>query len=284
MTAGLERLAACWQAAERVVVLTGAGLSTASGIPDFRSPGGRWSRYQPVTIQEFLASEDAAASPGEGCVDGDGDRQHRGDRVLVGYADLELQTGDGQVLWRGEGLRLDGLPEGSFNGRYFLHYGADGTSLVSARAGEVVATIVGQGDDWFLVTPDGRVDTNAPEKDPGAHWALTDASGLHAVPIEAFLEDRFTPGLFPLALAEAEGAAPRPQAMPVASRRFEQPAVTLLPVHPEPGDPGRVRVTARVVPEGASGARDLRLFREGQLVGWVDGPVADAEAGAGGGA
>jgi NAD-dependent deacetylase len=57
--AGLERLAACWQAAERVVVLTGAGLSTASGIPDFRSPGGRWSRYQPVTIQEFLASEDA---------------------------------------------------------------------------------------------------------------------------------------------------------------------------------------------------------------------------------
>jgi NAD-dependent deacetylase len=40
-------------------VLTGAGLSTASGIPDFRSPGGRWERYQPVTLQEFLASEDA---------------------------------------------------------------------------------------------------------------------------------------------------------------------------------------------------------------------------------
>jgi len=40
-------------------VLTGAGLSTASGIPDFRSPGGRWSRYQPVTIQEFLATDEA---------------------------------------------------------------------------------------------------------------------------------------------------------------------------------------------------------------------------------
>ena len=55
----LETLARCWRDADHVVVLTGAGLSTASGIPDFRSPGGRWSRYTPVTIQEFLASEEA---------------------------------------------------------------------------------------------------------------------------------------------------------------------------------------------------------------------------------
>jgi NAD-dependent deacetylase len=54
-------LAACWREAERVVVLTGAGLSTASGIPDFRSPGGRWERYQPVPIQDFLARESARA-------------------------------------------------------------------------------------------------------------------------------------------------------------------------------------------------------------------------------
>ena len=57
----VHELADAWRAAHRVVVLTGAGLSTASGIPDFRSPGGRWSRYRPVTIQEFLASEDDRA-------------------------------------------------------------------------------------------------------------------------------------------------------------------------------------------------------------------------------
>lgn len=55
----LRALADAWRAAESVVVLTGAGLSTASGIPDFRSPGGRWSEYQPVTIQEFEHSQEA---------------------------------------------------------------------------------------------------------------------------------------------------------------------------------------------------------------------------------
>ena len=56
-----EDLLECWREARRVVVLTGAGMSTASGIPDFRSPGGRWERYQPVTIQEFLASAERRA-------------------------------------------------------------------------------------------------------------------------------------------------------------------------------------------------------------------------------
>jgi len=40
-----------------IVVFTGAGISTESGISDYRSKGGIWDRFQPVTIQEFLADE-----------------------------------------------------------------------------------------------------------------------------------------------------------------------------------------------------------------------------------
>jgi NAD-dependent deacetylase len=47
VAAGLDRAAGLLGAARRVVVFTGAGVSTESGIPDFRSPGGIWSRYDP---------------------------------------------------------------------------------------------------------------------------------------------------------------------------------------------------------------------------------------------
>jgi NAD-dependent deacetylase len=42
----------------RMVVFTGAGISTESGVPDFRSPGGVWSRMKPIYFQDFVASEE----------------------------------------------------------------------------------------------------------------------------------------------------------------------------------------------------------------------------------
>jgi len=43
----------------RAVVFTGAGISTESGIPDFRGPKGLWTRIRPIEYREFLASEEA---------------------------------------------------------------------------------------------------------------------------------------------------------------------------------------------------------------------------------
>ena len=54
----LERLRALFDSARRIVFFTGAGISTESGIPDFRSPGtGLWTKMRPIQFQDFVASE-----------------------------------------------------------------------------------------------------------------------------------------------------------------------------------------------------------------------------------
>lgn len=53
----IEELRVMLASSKRAVVFTGAGVSTESGIPDFRSPGGIWSKYQPIDFREFMSSE-----------------------------------------------------------------------------------------------------------------------------------------------------------------------------------------------------------------------------------
>mgnify|MGYP000418451712 CR=1 FL=1 len=58
MERNIEALAKLLDASRQMVIFTGAGISTESGIPDFRSPQGIWSKMQPIQFQDFLASEE----------------------------------------------------------------------------------------------------------------------------------------------------------------------------------------------------------------------------------
>jgi NAD-dependent deacetylase len=54
----VKRLRELVAGADIVLPFTGAGISTECGIPDFRSPGGRWTQNRPIPFEEFLASQE----------------------------------------------------------------------------------------------------------------------------------------------------------------------------------------------------------------------------------
>jgi NAD-dependent deacetylase len=55
----VEQLGDMIAEASVIVPFTGAGISTECGIPDFRSPGGLWTRNRPIPFDEFVASQEA---------------------------------------------------------------------------------------------------------------------------------------------------------------------------------------------------------------------------------
>src|SRR3954470_10473543 len=65
MDEDLEELSRLIDTADRIVLFTGAGISTESGIPDFRSPGGIWTRYDAadLTFGRYVESAEVRARP-----------------------------------------------------------------------------------------------------------------------------------------------------------------------------------------------------------------------------
>jgi NAD-dependent deacetylase len=57
-TSDIDRLQELIEEASRVLPFTGAGISTECGIPDFRSPGGIWTKYRPILFDDFMASQE----------------------------------------------------------------------------------------------------------------------------------------------------------------------------------------------------------------------------------
>lgn len=56
---GVTRLAELIDRSSVIVPFTGAGISTECGIPDFRSPGGLWTKHAPIPFDQFLTSQEA---------------------------------------------------------------------------------------------------------------------------------------------------------------------------------------------------------------------------------
>jgi NAD-dependent deacetylase len=59
LTDSVAALAALMRESRRAVIFTGAGMSTESGIPDFRSPGGIWTKMMPVEFKDYVADPEA---------------------------------------------------------------------------------------------------------------------------------------------------------------------------------------------------------------------------------
>lgn len=68
----LAALRAMIRVSERIVFFTGAGISTESGIPDFRGPNGVWNTQTPIDFSDFMASEDVRRESWRRKFSGDG--------------------------------------------------------------------------------------------------------------------------------------------------------------------------------------------------------------------
>ena len=95
-TALLDAMRTLLDEAERVVVFTGAGISTESGIPDFRSPGtGIWNKVKPIEFQDFMASEEVRRESWRRRFSGD--RSMEGARPNKGHKAVAKLVAEGKV-------------------------------------------------------------------------------------------------------------------------------------------------------------------------------------------
>ncbi|HZD39541.1 MAG TPA: Sir2 family NAD-dependent protein deacetylase [Terriglobales bacterium] len=92
----LDEFAARIRESREVVVFTGAGISTESGIPDFRSPGGIWTRYRPIPFQEYMRSEEARVESWKRRLEGY--ENHKKARPNIGHFFVQSLDVKGQLI------------------------------------------------------------------------------------------------------------------------------------------------------------------------------------------
>lgn len=134
--------------AKRVVAFTGAGISTESGIPDFRSPGGIWTKFDPddFTIDKFIKSSETRRKQWELLLSGGLLTDAAPNRAHRGIAELEKLGKLDCVITQ----NIDGLHQkaGSNPARVFeLHGNARTARCLDCRARFPIEKIISMNPD-----------------------------------------------------------------------------------------------------------------------------------------
>jgi WD40 repeat protein len=161
--------------------------------------------------------------------------------------------------------------------QYLLTGSDDGTTKFWETAtGRELATLISfKEGGWAVTDPEGRFDTS--DLDGGAPliW-VADSEPMRPLPLEIFMRDYYTPRLLARIL-KGERLLPVRPIGEIKNR--VQPEVEIVKAEPSPGDPSRAEVSVRVASRTehgqASGVQDLRLFRDGQMVGYREGALKD---------
>lgn len=111
-TSPLDRAVEALSGADKILVFSGAGLSTESGIPDFRGPNGLWTRVDPddFTIDRYLANRDLRI---------EGWRMHLDGELWGARSPVQPNTGHDAIVRLHEAGRLAGVVTQNVDG---LHY------------------------------------------------------------------------------------------------------------------------------------------------------------------